>query len=53
MKHRIVARWTKWRSAFGLLCDHKMPFLYLGLIIHKDGENEEDVNHSIISRWMK
>ena len=28
-------------------------FLYLGSIIHKDGEIEEDVNHRIKGRWMK
>ena len=28
-------------------------FLYLGSIIHKDGEIEEDVNHRIKGWWMK
>ena len=28
-------------------------FLFLGSIIHKDGEIEEDVNHRIRVGWMK
>jgi len=28
-------------------------FQYLGLIIHKDGKIENDVNYSIRGGWMK
>ena len=31
----------------------RVSFLYLGPIIHKNGEIDKDVNHKIRARWVK
>jgi len=31
--NRIKVGWLKWRSAFGVLCDHKLPMKLEGKIL--------------------
>ena len=40
-------------SLDGQVVPQKDTFRYLGSMLQKDGDNNEDVNHRIKARWMK
>ena len=55
-EHMIKVGWLKWRLAYEVLCDRRMPIRlkgkFYGRAISKDWEIDEDVEHRIKAGWL-